>query len=353
MARLSKTVKQHLEKACSSALSAVENYNKPGISFRTRTYTILMVIAWTALFHAIFCRRGIRPWYIERGTGKGTRYTKIEGEPKHWELGECLVKYYGGNNPPEKKNLEFMIRLRNKIEHRNHPELDPALYGECQAMLMNFEDLIIQEFGKEYALSESLSVSLQFSALRQTEQEQALRKLQRSAAKDLIEFIEKFRSNLPPEILESSNYSLKVFLVPKLADRVSAADLAVEFVPYDQTRPEEMEQLRRLAAIIKEKQIPVASSGLIKAGDVYERLKESLPFNIKKNINLRAWQFYDVRPVSGSEHPERTNSDFCIYDELMKGYGYTEAWVKFLCRKLASAAEFRKVTGQDPIPKTE
>ena len=33
-----------------------------------------------------------------------------------------------------------LVALRNKIEHRDHPELDPALYGECQATLMNFEE---------------------------------------------------------------------------------------------------------------------------------------------------------------------------------------------------------------------
>ena len=38
--------------------------------------------------------------------------------------------------PPSRKNIEFFLGLRNKIEHRYYPELDPALYGECQAMLM-------------------------------------------------------------------------------------------------------------------------------------------------------------------------------------------------------------------------
>lgn len=352
MRRLSKQVKQHLEKARSSALSAVENYNKPGIAFRTRTYTILMVLAWTALFHSIFYRRRIKPWYVEQGVGRAIRYKKIEGDPKHWELGECIRHHYGDQNPPERKNLEFMIRLRNKIEHRDQPELDPALYGECQAMLMNFEDLLAQEFGGEYALAETLSVSLQFSAIRQKEQEAALRRLQRSSAKDIMEFIEKFRSNLSPEILESSNYSLRVFLVPKIANRESAADLSVEYVPYDPTKPDEMNQLKRLAAFIKEKRIPVASSGLMKASDVYGCLKECLPFKVKKNINLKAWQYYKVRPKSGDGHPERTKIDFCLYDDLMKGYGYTETWVKFLCRKLSNPLEFSKVTGQEAIRKT-
>jgi hypothetical protein len=352
MRRLSKKVRQHLEKARSSALSAVENYNKPGIAFRTRTYTILMVLAWTALFHSIFYRRRIKPWYVEQGEGRAIRYKKIEGDPKHWELGECIRQYYGDQNPPERKNLEFMMRLRNKIEHRDHPELDPALYGECQAMLMNFEDLLGQEFGGEYALAETLSVSLQFSAIRQKEQEVALRRLQRSSAKDIIEFIEKFRSNLAPEVLESSNYSLKVFLIPKIANRESAADLSVEFVPYDPTNPDEMNQLKRLTAFIKEKRIPVASSGLMRASDVYGRLKEYLPFKVKQNINLKAWQYYKVRPKSGVRHPEWTKIEFCIYDELMKGYGYTEAWVQFLCRKLSNPSEFRKVTGQEAIRET-
>ena len=53
----------------------------------------------------------------------GIRYVKIDNEPKHWELGECLRYYNKDQHPPERKNLEFMLRLRNKIEHRNHSEL--------------------------------------------------------------------------------------------------------------------------------------------------------------------------------------------------------------------------------------
>ena len=66
-------------------------------------------------------------------------------------------------HPAERSNLEFLIGLRNKIEHRQLPELDPALYGECQAALINFDDFITSEFGIRHALSESLAVSLQFS----------------------------------------------------------------------------------------------------------------------------------------------------------------------------------------------
>lgn len=351
MKRLARTVYEHLEKAQASALSAVEIYNKPGISFRTRSYVIFMVIAWTSLLHAIFYRNKTKPWYIYGGSGKGIRYKKIDGEPKHWELSKCLKEYYQDQNPPERKNLEFIIHLRNKIEHRYFPELDPALYGECQSMLMNFEDLLVKEFGGKYALAETLSVSLQFSALRPDEQEGALKRLEKSAAKDVLGFITKFRASLSDEVLESSKYSLKVFLIPKLANRQSAADLAVEFVPYDPSKPEEMRRLQRIATFIKEKRVPVASKDLMRASDVVEKLKQCLPYRVSMHTHTKAWKHYEVRPKTGSSNPEKTKGQFCIYDQLMKGYGYTEAWVNYLSRKLKDHNEFKKVTSQKPVLK--
>ncbi len=121
MVRLSKDVTQHLEKTRISALCAVEIYNKPGMTFRTRTYVVLMVIAWTDLFHAKFYRGKLKPWHVASGTGRGTRYVKVDGEPKHWELSKCLTRYYEERNSPERSNLEFMLRLRNKIEHGTIP----------------------------------------------------------------------------------------------------------------------------------------------------------------------------------------------------------------------------------------
>ena len=59
---LPQPVKENLSKARDAALAAVEIYNKPAIDFRAGNYIVLMVIAWTALFHAIFYRRGTKPW---------------------------------------------------------------------------------------------------------------------------------------------------------------------------------------------------------------------------------------------------------------------------------------------------
>lgn len=43
-----------LENSRNSALTAVETYNRPNSKFRIENYIILMVIAWTKLFHAYF-----------------------------------------------------------------------------------------------------------------------------------------------------------------------------------------------------------------------------------------------------------------------------------------------------------
>ena len=181
---LPQSVKDNIEKCRAAGLAAVDVYNRPGPRFRTAHYIILVVLAWTALFHALFYRKGIKPWYKKKGKNpKGDRYLHIEGEPRHWELGECLKQHFGGNNPPERKNLEFLIGLRNKIEHRMLPELDAGLYGECQAALLNLEDLITSQFGARYGLAEQLAVSLQFTSLVPAEKKKAARALAAGATK--------------------------------------------------------------------------------------------------------------------------------------------------------------------------
>ena len=144
MRGLPRAVKSSLEKAGDSALLAVEVYNKPAVKFKSGGYIALMIIAWTALFHAIFFRRKQKPYY-KKANG---RFERREGEYRHWELAECVRRYFGNDTSnPVRKNLEFFIPLRNKIEHRSMPELDASIFGECQAMLLNFDEVLEKEFG--------------------------------------------------------------------------------------------------------------------------------------------------------------------------------------------------------------
>ena len=347
---LPQLVKDNLEKCRASAIAAVDAYNRPGPRFRTAQFIILITIASAALFHAIFYRRNRRPWYREKsgGTGRGVRYIKVDGEPKHWDLSECLKHYFNEKHPPERKNLEFLIGLRNKIEHRHLPELDPALYGECQSALLNLEELIVQEFGERYALADQLAISLQFSRLVPEEKTKATRALASSTARSVREYVEKFRAGLPAPVLNSIKYSFSVFLVPRVANRSSMADVAVQFVKVDEASSEELERLEKLNVLIKEKHVPIANLGLFKPGEVVDEIKKRLQHAVDLHVHTCAWKYYKVRPPKGNPNPQQTRSEYCVYDEAHEDYLYTKAWIEKLVHDLDDPQEYERVVGRPP-----
>lgn len=43
-----------LKKSREAALAAVQIFNNPNVTFKSETYVVLMIIAWTYLLHAYF-----------------------------------------------------------------------------------------------------------------------------------------------------------------------------------------------------------------------------------------------------------------------------------------------------------
>ena len=343
-------MRDNLEKARAAAIAAVDSYNRPGSRFRTAQYIVLMNIAWTAAFHAVFYRNGTKPWHRKKsaGSGKAIRYVKVDGEPKHWELSECTRQYYGGQETPVRKNLEMLLGVRNKIEHRNLPELDPILYGECQAALLNLEEFLEKEFGSKYGMAESLAVSLQFSRLSPAAKRRSVKELAGHNVESVIEYIEKFRGNLPPTTLESNKYSFSVYLVPKVAGRQKAADTVVEFIPIDDASENERERMKRLNVLIREKHIPIVNVDKLKASEVVRRVAEQIPFVFHMACHTRAWKYYRVRPEKGSPSPHHTKAQYCVYDDVHGDYVYTNAWVERSAEDLCQEDMYMKVTGWKP-----
>ena len=350
---LPQAVKDNLEKCRASAVAAVDAYNRPGSRFRTAQFIVLISIAWTALFHAIYYKRRRKPWYVRgaAGAGRATRYVKIDGEPKHWDLSECLTQYFGATSPAERRNLEFLLGLRNKIEHRHLPELDPSLYGECQASLLNLEELITREFGQKYALADQLAVSLQFSQIIPEEKKRAARVLAKGSAKSVADYIERFRGRLPATVLNSMKYSFNVFLVPRVANRQSAADAAVEFIRVDEASEEELKRVEKLNVLIREKHIPIANLDLFKPSEVVREVRQRLPFEFTVPAHTNAWRHYAIRPPHRDAKPERTRSEYCVYDPVHRDYLYTRAWIEKLIGDLSDPATHCQIAGKEPIPR--
>jgi hypothetical protein len=154
------------------------------------------------------------------------------------------------------------------------------------------------------------------------------------------------RANLPAEVLASTEYSFSVYLIPKVANRISSADLAVEFVRYDPNQPGQVKAMEQAIALIKENQVPVQYKGLLKPNQVRDKVKARLSSPFSLDTHTRAWRYYKVRPASGNAHPEATETKYCVYDELHRDYGYTDAWVEFLVKALSDPGSYGAVVGK-------
>ena len=319
--------KNILEGSIDAALLAVEVYNKPRTTFRSQAYIVLMIIAWTRLFHAYFNKTIGNRYYYK----KDRRYQLINEERKAWELKTCIKKYESLSEPV-KANLQFFIDLRNKIEHRNvsKKEVDALIFGECQSLLYNYENLLIHIFGKEYALNESLAFALQFSYMRHEEQKQASKNVLSAELKEIRDYIESYRSIFSEDILNSQEYSIKLIQIPKISN-TNQYDLAITFVREDELDPEIFEQI---ATIIKDKRVPVEAKnvGNILPGKVVEKVKATTQSDFNQYDHRCLYTIFSVRPPGKDSNPDCTNSNYCHYDQVHKDYVYQESWVQFIVK---------------------
>lgn len=327
-----------VESSIESALLAVEIYNKPRAPFRVEAFISQMIMAWTRLLHAYFNHTiGDKYFYKE----KNGRFKLIEGEKKAWELRTCIQKY---NNLTDgvKSNLEFFIRLRNKIEHRtiSRDEIGLMIFGECQSLLYNYENELVKLFGDEYALNESLAYSLQFSRVRTKGQKEANKQLLSTEVKEVKDFIEKYRSSVKEEIFNTQEFSIKLIQMPKIAN-TNRNDIAIEFVNWNSLSETDKKTYEKVTTLIKDKVVKaeVINPGKLKPGQVIKQvvLKTGQQFNHHDHKCVLA--ILKIRPYKefvAQLDPFETNTNYCHYDEPHKDYLYKEQWVEFLVRNIKS-----------------
>jgi hypothetical protein len=337
---LPKTVKQCLEKSVDSALLAIETYNKPAIKFKSGGYIVLMAISWTSLLHAIFFKQKKKPFH-KHSNG---RFVKRDGDFYYWELKQCLKEYFGDDtNNPIRKNLEFFIPLRNMVEHKSIPEIDSDIFAECQALLLNYDKIMEKEFGVGYCLRESLSFALQLYPSSKSLNNAIV---ENPNSRSIVNFIKSYRSSISADVLNTGEYSFKAFLI-QVANHQSDSSLPIQFVAYDKLDEAQKINVKRVAALVKNKfvQVPVSNKDKIKPSEVVSRVqillgnpkitrngKEKDKFNM--DTHTRCWKRFEVRPLNGAEYPSRTESKYCIYDEANENYLYTDAWVDYLSEEM-------------------
>ena len=339
--------KNLLDKAKESCLLAVDIYNKPKTTFKSGAYIILMNVAWTSLFHAIFHYKKIK--YFYRNNKNPRFYEKIDGRKKAWELKQCVEVYFKDcdkKEMPIKANFDFFIPLRNEIEHAYMPELDQDIFGECQSYLHNFEYILSKEFGNEHKINENLNFSIQFSEVNYSDE-----KIKSKDYELLKNKIVKFREKLPDEIYYSDKYRFQAVLVQ--VNNPNKADVSIKFINKDDISYENQRMLDDMLFVINEKKFPISDLHMVKSGEVSKEIKKRLSEHYGVNIKFDAGHHHNKCCIEYKcRSPNKSikkplNTDFCNYNEAFDDYTYSRKWIDYLYKKLSNPDEFLRLFPQN------
>jgi Protein of unknown function (DUF3644) len=217
-----------IQKSRDSALCAIRVFNDPYVSFKSETYIVLMVIAWTYLLHAYFMRKGMEYRYFDQKVKRKVFHKTKNGAYKYWELERCLNEKTCPLDKHVATNLRFLIGLRHEIEHQMTRSLDHYLSGRYQACALNYNDALSNLFGKKHALDRHLTYSLQFLEL--SDEQLSGPTPQADIPERLRAYVVEFDSGLNHDEYNSPQFSYRLLFKKKIVNRPGQADRVVEFI---------------------------------------------------------------------------------------------------------------------------
>jgi len=218
-------------KSREAALSAVQVFNNPNITFKSEVFIVLMHIAWTYLLHAYYREKGVEYRY-GRVVNVRRRFDKTKsGAFKYWELERCINCDESPLDKPTASNLRFLIGLRHEIEHQMTTRIDDYVSARFQATCLNYNRWIKDLFGEKLGIDQFQAFSLQLSAL--SDEQVDLLKDASNLPRHILRFIDGFDGELADDDFNDLRYAYRVLFVAKSANRKGQADRVVEFVKPD------------------------------------------------------------------------------------------------------------------------
>lgn len=329
------------------ALLGVELYNSPRQPRRLEAFYVHMHLAWLYLLHAKFRRSGDDFRYWSDG-----RLERVDGEPKTWDLARCVAEEWPENHPV-RKNLELSIALRNKIEHR-YARLDAVAArtaGYAQAMLVNYENKLIDTFGAAEGVGGELRFPVFVNSITAADMQDAVR-YQASIPAGVRNLLVDFESGLDADVTGDQRYEFRIRLIPQTGARADS-DLAISFVREEDLSQEQRDALAVLGrtgrVIVRQQLRSVVSLGLMKPGAAAQAIEAQIPFRFSVyGPFVHSWKALNVRPPAGDPNPERTDERYCTYDEPHGDYLYTQAFVDKVVRNTNRARKYREFIGREP-----
>ncbi len=215
--------------AQNEALLAAKLYNEPFIPRVFEGFVVHMHLAWLYLLQAKFIHEGVD--FRVRQSKRKDRFEMVDGEHKTWDLASSVKeRWKDAPNDPVRMNLEFFIKLRNRIEHRYRRNDDVMLAfvsGKSHALLLNFEEEMTSTFGSKYSLANKLRFPV-FIGTFTAPAEEAVVKLNSLLPAELKNFVAEYDSGMEESVLSSSKYSFRLRV--NLEKVTSDANMSITYV---------------------------------------------------------------------------------------------------------------------------
>ncbi len=300
-----------VQKSREATLAAVQIFNNPSITFKSETFSVLMIISWTYLLHAYYENLKIDYRYFTKKY-KRKKFDKTKyGAYKHWELQRCLDEKKCPIDKHTKLNLKFIIGLRHEIEHQMTNRIDDSLSARFQACCLNYNYYIKEFFGIEWGIENYLSFSLQFSTI--SEPQKDLLSEHKELPSNIRSYIQNFDNQLTDEEYNDEKYAYRILFVPKTANRKGQADRVIEFVKADD---------------------PIAST----LNKEYALLKETekkkyLPNQIEKLMQDKGYpkfKIYHHTQLWKEKEAKKANKNFGV--QIAKQWYWYDNWVEEVIR---------------------
>ena len=217
-----------IRKSREAALSAIRVFNDPQVMFKSETFIVLMMIAWTYLLHAYYRGGRVEYRYFKVGPKRRIFDRTKYGAFKHWELERCLNEPRSPIDKDTANNLRFLIGLRHEVEHQMTRSLDNYLSGRYQACALNYNDYLKKLCGVRNGLDAHLHYSIQFAEL--TAEQVGGAKPEATIPERLRAYVVEFDKALTHDEYNSPRYSYRLLFKKKLVNRPGQADRVVEFI---------------------------------------------------------------------------------------------------------------------------
>ncbi len=305
-----------IDKSREAMLSAVQIYNNPLIMFKSESFIVLAMIAWTYLLHAYYKEHAIEYRY-HTGKGNRKRYIKNpDGSIKYWDLQECVSNTASPLDKNTKNNLQFLIGLRNQIEHRKAQGLDSYMSARYQACALNYNFYLKLLHGDKKGLDNNLALSLQFAEL-DFDQMQVIKNKDKLISKNIRTYVAAFDDKLESEELKNERFAYRLLFTKVSANRSGQADRVIEFI--DPNSPL-AKNISKEYVVIKEKK-----EKLFLAREVINELKIK-GINISISTHTDLWRKHNAKdPVKG------------YGNYVGKNWYWYHDWVKFLLKELKTS----------------